>query len=230
MGQVQCRSNKAKREKKALHTRKSDGDYIRAISDPVFLDWEHRVANHEEVVHQTFPIQISEYLFISNASAVSNLDGLKSLGITHVLNVAGLSAAWRSANAYKEAGMEYKLLDAVDEPSYPMLDHHLEECLEFIELARARPGGKVVVHCQAGSNRSGVICSAAHMLHTRSNVLETVLHCRKCRGNAFLTNPGFQGQLVSLARRERLLGPAPGTAKCVVEQWLWRKAKRESYR
>jgi protein tyrosine phosphatase (PTP) superfamily phosphohydrolase (DUF442 family) len=233
MGQVQFRSNTVEKERKPLRIRKSDDDYIRTISDPVFMDWEHRVANQKEVVnqlknqHQTCPIQISDYLFISNASGVSNLDQLKSLGITHVLNVAGFPAAWRPADAYIEAGMEYKLVDALDEASYPMLDHHLEECLDFIESARAKPDGKVVVHCQAGCNRSGVICSAEHMLHTRSNVLETVLHCRKCRGNAFLTNPGFQGQLVALARREGLLGPAPGTAKCVVEQWLWRKVNRE---
>ena len=105
--------------------------------------------------------------------------------------------------------------------------YHLQECRDFIGLARSQPNGKIVVHCQAGCNRSGLIVAADYMLSYRSNVLETVLHCRKCRGNSFLTNPGFQGQLVALARQNKLVGPAPGTAKCVVERWLWRKVQRE---
>jgi Dual specificity phosphatase, catalytic domain len=231
----QALSGAQKKRQRALRSKNADNDYIRAISDPVFLDWEHRITNNDkdemrriEGKQQQFPIQIDEHLYLSNACGVSDLQQLKSLGISHVLNVAGPPAAWRSSKAYFEVGIAYKIVDAVDEPSYPMLENHLSECLEFIALARSQPHGKCVVHCQAGSNRSGVIVATAYMLHRRSNVLETILHCRKCRGNGFLTNPGFQGQLVALARREKLLGPAPGTEECVVEQWLWRKVKREN--
>ena len=206
-------------------------DYVVAISNPVFLDWEHRAANTKDEAAKTeqqhaFPLQIDDNLFISNASAASNLEQLKELHISHVLNVAGPPAAWRPATVYHDAGIQYKMVDAIDEPTYNMLDH-LQECRDFIELARSQPNGKVCVHCQAGCNRSGLIVAADYMLAHRSNVLETVLHCRKCRGNSFLTNPGFQGQLVALARKNKLLGPAPGTANCVVERWLWRKVQKE---
>ena len=46
----------------------------------------------------------------------------------------------------------------------------------------------MVVHCHAGINRSGVIAAALMMLRTNSSVLETVAHCRRQRGNAFLWN------------------------------------------
>lgn len=234
MGQASSREKGTQKKRKALRLKKADNDYVRAISNPAFLDWEHRAANDKEAIkriegkQRLFPIQLDDHLFLSNAHGVSDVDQLKSLGITHVLNVAGPPAAWRPAETYADAGIEYKMVDAIDEPSYPMLDNHLQECLGFIALARSQPKGKCVVHCQAGSNRSGVIAAADYMLSSRSNVLETILHCRKCRGNGFLTNPGFQGQLVALARREKLLGPEPGSKECVVEQWLWRKVKREN--
>jgi predicted protein tyrosine phosphatase len=224
------------------HRTKSDDAYIFAIQNQVFLDWEHRVERQAELsedtrretidklkeTHQQFPIRISEKVYISNAVGASNIENLKAQGVTHVLNVGGRTAAWRPPEAYHEAGINYKMVEAVDEPSYDMLDLHLDECLDFIHPDTTKPKvAKCVVHCQAGCNRSGVIVAAEHMLRTRMNVLETVLHCPKCRGNAFLTNPGFQSQLVALARKERLLGPAPGTKNCVVEQWLWRKVQRE---
>lgn len=243
MGQLQFRSQSAKekqtkkKKKVLLRPRKSDNDYVLAISNPAFLDWEHRVEKEQrmkaeikqatieklEAQHQEFPFPISEQVLISNANGASNIEKLKTLGVTHVLNVGGNSAAWIPREAYEEAGLNYRIVvDALDEPSYPMLDHHLDECREFIEDA-CHQDGKCVVHCQAGCNRSGVIVAANYMLTTRTNVLETVLHCRKVRGNAFLTNPGFQGQLVALARQQGLLGPAPGQPKCVVDRFLWHK-------
>ena len=245
MGQCQFvgRDADQQKKKKPLRPRKSDDDYVLAISNPVFLDWEHRVKGHwktaeakQEYIdnlssqHQNFPIQIGEHIFISNAQGVVNIEKLQKLGITHILNVGGSSAAWLPEEAYRKAGMQYKLVpDAFDEASYPMLDKHLQDCQDFLTSARSQkdPTGKCVVHCQAGCNRSGVIVAADFMLTNETSVLDTILHCRKCRGNAFLTNPGFQAQLVALARRERRLGPVPGAANCVVETFLWRKLQRE---
>jgi predicted protein tyrosine phosphatase len=227
---------------RVLRRTKADDAYVFAIRNQVFLDWEHRVerqaglseeAKRETIdklkeKHKQFPVRISEQVYISNAVGASNIDNLKSQGITHVLNVGGRAAAWRPPEAYQEAGIHYKMVEALDEPSYHMLDLHLNECLDFIHSGIEKSTvGKCLVHCLAGCNRSGVIVAAEHMLRTRMNVLETVLHCRKSRGNAFITNPGFQAQLVALGRKERLLGPAPGTRNCVVEQWLWQKVQRD---
>mmetsp|Transcript_46315 Transcript_46315/g.92870 ORF Transcript_46315/g.92870 Transcript_46315/m.92870 type:complete len:121 (+) Transcript_46315:480-842(+) len=97
-----------------------------------------------------------------------------------------------------------------------MLAKHLSEAREFIAAARDS-GGKCVVHCVAGINRSGVTVAAEHMLTTRQNVLEVVAHCRKQRGNVFLSNKSFQEELVALARAHDLLGPKPGEQGCIVK-------------
>ncbi|CAB9497312.1 specificity protein phosphatase 26 [Seminavis robusta] len=242
MGQYQF----GRRKQRPLKPKKSDDPYIFTIGN--LLEWEHHAEHQltkagnnsatakEETIkklrekQQQVPVQISESVYISNASGVSDVDKLHKLGITHVLNVAGSMAAWSPQEEYEKKGIHYKMVDAIDEPTYDMLDLHLEECLEFMRGAQnnnSKNEARIVVHCYAGCNRSGVIVAAEHMLRTRTNVLETVLHCRTCRGNAFLTNNGFQGQLVALARREGLLGPAPGSRGCVVEPWLWRKVRKE---
>ena len=220
--------------KRPLKLRISDEPYLAAIRNPVFLF--PKGADQIEYL-QAFPIPIiTNQLYISNASGICNIEKLKALGITRVLNVGGLPAAFLPPEAYTEAGIEYKIVEeALDEPSYPMLNHHLEECIDFIDKAnedgsQSRGKGKCVVHCFAGCNRSGVIVAAYYMLSTQTNVLETVLHCRNSRGSAFLTNPGFQRQLVALARREWLLGPAPGNKKCVVDRSLWRQSMASSTR
>jgi len=236
MGQTHFRGYLAREEgkKKSLKLRKCDDCYVHAISNPVFLAWEQHLEleGTEEAKESAtakiaaqqldFPVPISDTVFISDGVGATNMEKMKSLGITHVLNVGGPTAAMRLPDSYKSVGIKYKIIDALDEPSYPMLDEHLEECLEFINDARQNQG-KCVVNCQAGCNRSGVIVAADYMLTSRANVLKTILHCRKCRGNAFLTNSGFQGQLVALARRKRLLGPEPGHRDCVVDPLLWRK-------
>jgi len=92
-----------------------------------------------------------------------------------------------------------------------MLEKHLEESRAFIAEAKAS-GGKCCVHCAAGINRSGVIVAAEKMLADRMNVLEVVAHIRRQRGNMYLLNETFQDELVSVARREGLLGPKGGEA------------------
>ena len=97
--------------------------------------------------------------------------------------------------------------DGEDEEKYPMLDRHLQAARAFIGPARRT--GRVLVHCAAGLNRSGVLVAAERMLSTRETVLETVAHCRRARGNMVLCNESFQEQLVALARAHGRLGPAP---------------------
>ena len=81
MGQVQWGNHhRGKSERQgALRVRKADENYIMAISNPIFLDWEHRVEGREPkfdsgTKSEAFPVQIDDHLFISNASGASNLD------------------------------------------------------------------------------------------------------------------------------------------------------------
>ena len=156
------------------------------------------------------PVEIMPSLFLSDARRAHDVSRLKSLGITHVVNVAGKSAEG-PAEEYCAAGINVLNVDADDEEGYPMLEKHLSEVHAFVNETRTGTySGRVVVHCVAGINRSGVILAAILMLDKKLSVLEAVAHCRLARGNCFLWNGSFQTQLVALARSEGLLGPAPG--------------------
>lgn len=67
---------------------------------------------------------------------------------------------------------------------------------------------KVVVHCVAGINRSGLVATAAYMLSTRATVLEAIAHVHSKRG-ALLWNKSFVVQLCVLAQEHHLLGAQP---------------------
>jgi protein-tyrosine phosphatase len=116
--------------------------------------------------------------------------------------VGGGMAAFLPPEAYKEAGLEYHMIDeTLDEASYPMLEKHWEEAKSFLDAADC-----CVVHCLGGENRSVLIATAYYMIHTNTPLLKTIDYCcKKVGGERFLTNPGFQQQLVAFARYERLL-------------------------
>ena len=145
-------------------------------------------ASIEEIARrqQQLPCEILPHLFLSDAKGARDIGRLQELGITRVLNAAG-PAARGPADDYTAAGITVKEFDAEDESGYPMLKTHLQASREFVEDAR-RKGGKVVIHCVAGINRSGVLVAAELMLFKRIPVLEAVAHCRRQRGNAFLWN------------------------------------------
>lgn len=197
--------------------------YVWAIRDPECLDWKRGLTDEEiEVLslrQSEMPVEITETLFLSTQRHVEDVNHLNTLGITHVLNVAGKGARG-PVDLYKAQGITYKEIDAHDEPGYDMIGGHLKECQAFIEVAKAA-GGKCVVHCHAGINRSGVIVAAVHLLQgseanrTNTNVLDTVAHCRHQRSNCFLWNHCFQLQLVCLAKENNLLGPMPGSTGCI---------------
>jgi len=203
-----------------LKFQSDDWPYVAAIRDAEVLDWrrtvqaetsEGREAEIRRIRLQQadLPVEISEGLFLSNATGATRLNRLNELGVTHVMNVAGRVGSLIPDEAYRDAGIRLLIVDAEDEVDYPMLDKHFEDAKSFVNEARDG-GGACLVHCQAGINRSGVLVAAYKMVSERMEVLDVVLHCRRQRGNLFLsTNQGFQEQLVALARREGLLGTAP---------------------
>jgi hypothetical protein len=205
-------SNKAKNDN-------DEGDnnpWIWAIRDPEILDWKDSITEgpfkEDEILtilaaQSNHPVQISSYLYLSNAVGAHNIIRLKQLGITHVLNVAGVMASPES-DIYTQDGIAVKIIEADDEDGYPMLHRHLEDARLYIAQAR-KCGGKCVVHCMAGINRSGVIVAAEKLLTERMYVLDVVAHLRKQRGNICLSNQTFQEELVALAQKEGLLGPLP---------------------
>ena len=195
-----------------------DWPWVWAIRDVEVLDWKRNLSN-EDILRtstaQALPVEIMVGLYLGSAKEASDLHMLESFGITHVVNAAGDRQAGPRGE-YADRGIEYLQLDGEDEEGYPMLDRHLQAAREFIGPARRT--GRVLVHCAAGLNRSGVLVAAERMLSTRETVLETVAHCRRARGNMVLCNESFQEQLVALARADGRLGPAPGRPGSVVPE------------
>ena len=202
--------------------------YIWAIREPECLDWKNNLDDEEINMHaqkqMELPVPITDWLYLSNHRSACDIAKLKALGITHVLNVAGPEARG-PVESYQVEGITYKEVDAEDEEGYDMLGKHLDECQSFVAAAVGK-SGKALVHCVAGINRSGVIVASIHLLGQARedsnsedvNVLKTVAHCRLQRGNIFLCNETFQRQLVTLAKRNSLLGPPPGHQDCIVAQ------------
>ena len=200
--------------------------YLWAIRDPECLDWKKGLSPETiqsiALSHANLPVQVSsldQWLYLSDARAAHDVERLVSLGISAVVNCAGRGGRSEVAiKAYKNAGIGYKELKGEDEEGYRMLGLHLHTTQRFVESELARKkGGKVLIHCVAGVNRSGVIICSLKMLKERKNVLDVVAEVRLARGNVCLQNFTFQEELVDLARREGLLGPAPGQEGCRVK-------------
>jgi len=197
-----------------------DWPWVWAIQDPEVLDWRCKVPAEDQrtvtALQANLPVSILPHLYLGDAKSARNMQRIRECGITHILNAAGPPARGKSEE-YAADGIETLEFDAEDEEGYPMLEKHLESALAFIASAK-NSGGKCLVHCVAGISRSGVLVAAVAMLSERMTVLETVAHCRRQRGNAYLWNHSFQWQLVALARSEGLLGPEPGERDSVVAQ------------
>ena len=193
--------------------------FFEFIVSPEYLDWRRndKTITEEEILkiskkQADMPVQINNYLYLSNAENAHKMDKLKTRGITHVLNVAGPSAQIQDGTIYEKNNIIALNIDADDEEGYPMLKKHLMECQLFVNKCKKMKNGKIVIHCHAGINRSGVIMAAIYMLEEKKNILDVVKHLRLCRGNACLWNESFVKQLIKLASSKALLGPTPNIA------------------
>jgi len=175
-------------------------------------DWREAVRSGPKYVE--LPIAVGDRLFLGDYSAYENRSRLKELGITHVANMAALLGS--PTREYDAEGITYLELPGFDEDGFPILDFYLERVQRFWNSAK-NSGGSLMVNCAVGWNRSGAIVTALILLDERRGLLDVVGSLREKRGYGFLSNESFQMQIVTLARREGLLGPAPGEPGCLVE-------------
>ena len=155
------------------------------------------------------PVEILPWLYLSDERNVFVTARLRKLGITHVLAVNSMPdyKVQEYRERFENAGMTYKHCPGEDEEDYDMIGLHWEECRHFLQGVR-ESGGKAIVHCVAGINRSGLIVTAAHMVLEGRPLLEVVQHGIQQRGS-LLWNRFFQKQLCMLAAKEGLLGNKP---------------------
>ena len=80
---------------------------------------------------------------------------------------------------------------------------HFDEVYNFIELAR-QSGGKCLIHCMAGMNRSGALAVAYVMVHLDVGPVTATRIVYKAR-KTLLSNEAFIRRLVKLSCEKNLL-------------------------
>ena len=131
-------------------------------------------------------------MFLGSVGAAHDRGALESVGITHVLTVAG-GFPPKFPDVY-----EYLVIDVADVASED-LDAHFEKCLKFIARALL-DGGRVLVHCFAGRSRSSTVV-AAYVMATEGLTLADTMKLIKDARPCAQPNAGFARQLRAFERR-----------------------------
>ena len=98
--------------------------------------------------------------------------------------------------------IKYMGFSAMDDHDYDIMQH-FEAVNRFIEEARDL-GGKVLVHCIMGSNRSGALVVAYVMNYWKVGPISAAKFVKDKR-EVLLSNENFQDQLVRFAWQSNLL-------------------------
>jgi len=130
------------------------------------------------------------FLYLGNQHDAADLNTLRSLGVTRVLNVTSHLPGYHEA-----CGITYKQLPASDS-GHQNLKQYFEEAFDFIEEAR-NSGASVLVHCQAGVSRSATIAIAYIMKHKLLTMVEAYKLVKNARP-IISPNLNFMGQLLEL--------------------------------
>lgn len=137
-------------------------------------------------------------LYLGDASQAMDIETLKELGISAVLNCAS-SAVLTDAEYYDGENFAYHEFAAEDKGDYQMVPHAVAAHAFFTRCVEE--GRAVFVHCAAGINRSAFIAIYLYMVMTGTPLVEAVRHCFALRP-IILCNEGFIDQLVELAEKE----------------------------
>lgn len=144
--------------------------------------------------------EIYPNLFVGNGSAARNLEYLKLIGITHIINMAE-GEVDTNADFYREDNIEYFGVSISDSPG-TNIRNHFDVVTKFIENG-LQGGGKVLVHCFMGYSRSATCAIAYLMIYKRMSAVtacQTIKSKHVCR-----PNDGFLQQLADLDNHHRYL-------------------------
>lgn len=148
---------------------------------------------------------VEGFLYLGGKQEAADGEWHRRIGITHVLNCADSSA--RGAPSMDEH-LHYCQLDAADDHEFQILSTSLSPALDFIRHAAA-VGGRVLVHCHAGVNRSAAIVVGYLATDNDMGVVAAVRKVWAARP-IVLVNQDFIRQLAGLELK--LSGAAEATA------------------
>lgn len=141
------------------------------------------------------PVEVTQYLLLGDKYSAWDAGSLARLRVTHVLNAADTDARGPIDHNYQ--GLKYLQLDAEDDVVYPLIELHLQAAAGFIQSA-VEGGGRCLIHCHAGINRSGTLAMAYLMLAENLSLLQAARRVAHARGTV-VQNVNFRLQLLRWA-------------------------------
>ena len=128
--------------------------------------------------------QITDNLWLGNASVARNINLLKANGINKVLSIMN-----NPPHTYKESDkITLKYINIYDKPRENIIQY-FGECINFIEGK-----DKVLVHCIFGKSRSTSIV-VAYLMWKEKRSLDDALNFVNQKRPIAVPNTGFQKQL-----------------------------------
>jgi protein-tyrosine phosphatase len=118
----------------------------------------NEIAKLFEARNKAFASEIFEgFLWLGSGRDAQNLDSLQEYKITHILNVAD------DVPNYFPDKFVYHNLHVADFGQDKGISRVFESAFKFVEEVKAHEGGRVLVHCAAGINRSATVVVALMM-------------------------------------------------------------------
>lgn len=139
-------------------------------------------------------------IFMGDYTLVQDKRALRELGISHIVNCSqgtGSGETNTDARFYRDVGIKYHGMKALDLPTYNMMPH-FKAASDFIEKA-LKKDGRIFIHCYKGVSRSATIVIAYLMMKCNTDLEDAVKMIRAKR--KIHPNDGFIRQLCILSRQ-----------------------------
>ncbi|XP_075258253.1 uncharacterized protein LOC142350313 [Convolutriloba macropyga] len=140
--------------------------------------------------------KLKPYLYVGSEDTSRNLEKLKEIGITHIINLATYCP-----NSFPDE-FTYLKIDIFDMPEKDIKQHFIQ-IRDFIEEGR-KSGGTVYVHCNAGISRAPTSCISYLMWKDQVTKAVAFDYIRSRR--FVLPNEGFMEQLDKYEIELKLVG------------------------
>ncbi|KAI0977878.1 hypothetical protein GJ496_001893 [Pomphorhynchus laevis] len=144
--------------------------------------------------------RILSHLYLGDGRTATDLNVLKRLGITHVLNAAQgsmLGQVATNATYYYHFNIDFFGIPALDSLNFNMMPY-FESAADFIDSA-IRKRGTVYVHCKVGVSRSASIVLAYLMIKKQMTLENAIKYVQSKR--MICPNENFLAQLCTLEQQ-----------------------------